>query len=385
MFYPIMELKQLNETDIADAIYNCDYNNIKDWKAVVMSKTDTKLFIPLNGIWVEQKGLEEVRDLIKKFRIVIGNHVILSIQIMINKIDAIAKQTKDDEEELKFLHDRFKFFNLLIDRLGGKLQDAAIKQLIHRVSMETSYTDFRLENLDRAVGYLAFDDGVYSFKEKKLIPQKEALSLYLTRSVGYYYEDVLNVNQKDQDACRTFVEQILPDELVRMWFLKRLHNSFQGIVEKLIVFFYNKGGHNGKTKLFELLDRTLGEQLFCKCSKKLLNPDTSNNVSSNNEELMSIMGTLLAVYSEPDPNRPLNMSLLKDLSGGDPITGTRKYKSKEKFYAKALQIVLCNLIPAMDSIDKACFNRIRCVPGESEFVLKKEDVNEEEYRFLMDF
>lgn len=377
---------KMNETDIAYMVYNTDYLDVKSYRAIVASKTETLVFIPRNGIWVEQKGNEELRELIVRFRVVIEREVIDRIKLLMGENKKIAKKnrTEEDDQEAEFLEGKLDIYTKLYIALGEKKQDGVIKHLVHRIVMETKHTDFKIENLNRAIGYIGFTDGVYSFKKKALIPHSEAIELMMTQHVGYSYEEVLNVSEETIEKHKRFISQILPDISVRKWVLRRFHKAFQGWVEKLIIFFYNAKGNNGKTKLFELMDKTLGSGLFCKCSKKLLNPESSNNVSSNNEELMSIMYALLVVFSEPDPKRPLNMALLKELSGGDPITGTRKYKGKETFYAKGLIGILANFLPSMDSCDKASFNRIRCVPFEGEFVINPEEVDEANHKYLMD-
>lgn len=155
-------------------------------------------------------------------------------------------------------------------------------------------------------------------------------------------------------------------------------------MEKIILILHGEKGNNGKTKLIELLNETFGEELYCKCNKKLLNADSINSSGGTNEELMSLSGALFGVFSEPSKHRLFDMSVLKELSGGDAITGRRLFKSKEKFRAKCLLQIACNYIPSLDESGDASFNRIKCVPFDAEFTTDESRVKPSKYIFKAD-
>lgn len=386
-FIAMREMKYLNMnvSDIASMLYQTDFGDIKNFRALVISKVETTVYIPMNGIWEEQKDDSKLRQLVKRFMTVLEREVIQSIEIFKHDLEDIPEKdrTPDENDQLEFLTQKYMLYAKMYSMLGGSTQDSILKHLIHKIVIDTEQSDFKQENLDKASGYIGFDDGVYSFEEKCLIPNKKAYDLYITQHVGYSYADVENVAEEVYEACNIFLKRLLPGDDVRDWLLRRWNRSAAGIVEKLVLFLHGALGNNGKTKLLELLKHTFGKH-YRKCSKKLLNQETGNSAGSANEELSALKNALLAAISEPDATRRLAMSLIKELTGGDGISCRGIYQKKSEFQSKALILIACNDIPEMDSKDEGGFNRIRCVPFFSEFTTDEEKVDETQHIYLAD-
>jgi len=233
-------------------------------------------------------------------------------------------------------------------------------------------------------GYLGFDDGVYCFADKTLLCGEKARELYITKSVGYTFQEVQETTDEIMTAVLRFVEKILPDEKVREWLMIRLNKCMQGILEKIILFLHGEKANNGKT---QLIDGLMGEVLggyWMKCPSGLLNPATFNNPNNANEEVASLKNVVMAIFSEPDKNKKLSMSLLKELTGGDKISARKLRKSKDVFKLTVLLVIMCNDIPPLDSADKGSFNRVRCVPFNTRFVTDKKEVDEANHVYLAD-
>jgi len=201
-----MKSINLNVTDVANMIYNTDYANLKSFRALVVSKSETLIFIPSYGIWKEQKGDEEMRNIIKRFMVILEREVIDRIQMFLDEIYKIPPKDRTDDQkgDMEFMEQRRALFKTLYKLLSDTKQDSIIKHLIHRIVMETKYyDDFDPTTFNNAEGYIAFDDGVLNVATKQLIPEKEALELYFTQTVGYNYADVEEVGQDVVDACCT--------------------------------------------------------------------------------------------------------------------------------------------------------------------------------------
>lgn len=384
--------KNFNITDITNVIYKSDYCDIQSWRAIVNTKTDTSVYIPKCGIWEEQKGLEMFRDLMERFMIVLKKLVIDQIELIRQKtkeqIESAANAGLDLDKQVehyKFLDKKVEFYVKLYNYIGNRNQDTIIKRLIDKIVKETKDDEhFRAENFNKAIGYIAFTDGVYSFDKKCLIPEKEALPLLFTKTTGYDYQNVVEVSEEMLNGCKRFIQQIIPNENIRKYVLRQLNKAYASKAGKIIMFWHGADGDNGKTKLLELIKKSLGKLLFCSANKSLLNEDTFNNSGGSNEALMKLMDTLIASVSEPCKKRVLDMAVLKQLSGGDEISGRRLYREETDFKAKALILVACNDIPRINDTGKASFNRIRCVPFYSVFVDDEEDIDEENHKYLKD-
>lgn len=388
-----LSMRNFNLTDITSAIYNTDYCMLTSFRAIVFSKTDTTLYMPVCGCWVEQKANDEIRYILERFMNMMKKLIIDRIDLLLerykkyikNKAEVGGEASEKEMKQFKLLVERSAFYTKLYNYIGGNQQDSIIKRLISKIVMETKNDEtFKLSNFNKATGYIPFTDGVYCFKKKKLISDKEAYKLLLTKTTGYEYSKVESVSEEAYQQCKRFIEQIIPNENIRKWLLRRYNKAFQSEVEKMILIYHGEKGNNGKTKLLELINLTLGDELYAKCSKKLLNAESINNAGSANEELMSINGALFVAFSEPNSKKAFDMSVLKELSGGDAITGRRLFKGKEQFRAKGLINVACNDIPSIDEADEASFNRIRCIPFTSVFTVNEEKVDEKNHIYLAD-
>jgi P4 family phage/plasmid primase-like protien len=393
-FWALKELsdRTFNITDIATVIYKSDFGDMKTWRAIVNTPTNTSVYIPICGIWVEQKDHSRMRDLMERYMIVMKKMVIDQIIMLQQKaaeqIGNVADTGLDVNklvEHYKFLKGRVEFYTKLYNFIGNRNQDAIIKRIIDKMVKETiDDEDFKVENFNKAAGYIAFNDGVYSFKEKGLISEKEAKPLLFTKTTGYAYDNVLIVKEEDYNACHTFIRQIIPNDDIRRYVLSMLNKAFRSETPKKMMFWHGAEGNNGKTKLLELIKTSLGKLLFCTANKSLLNEDTFNASGAANEALMKLMDTVVASISEPNKTKLLDMAALKLLTGGDEISGRKIYREETDFKAKALIIVACNDIPSINDTGKASFGRINCVPFYSIFVENKEDVDEENHKYLQD-
>ena len=85
-----------------------------------------------------------------------------------------------------------------------------------------------------------------------------------------------------------------------------------------------------------------------------------------NEELMSVKGKSITLFSEP--SNKLNLSFRKDLTGGDNQTSCHNYGAKQLFTFNGSPHILCNRIPQLEGVDGGVVNRVRCIPYELNFV-----------------
>lgn len=370
--------KDFTIVEAAMAMYMTDFANIQDFRAT--SFKHNTVFIPHNGIWLQQHNDNALIDICNRFSVIIRRALLDRISILLETFSQRKDITEDLTEAVKL---KYAIFSKLNNYISGSQQKLFINAIIHRIVMSSKDTGFIPEHFNRATEYIAFADGVYSFQRNTIIPHKEAYNLLITQHCGFDYADVLNVNKSTYDQCYSFISQIIPDNEVRSWLLRRYNRAAASVIEKIILILHGPKGNNGKTKFLDLLEKTFG-RLFCKCGSALLAPEASSSKSKPNEDLMSTKNSLIIAFSEPDKNKPLNMSMLKELSGGDPITGRRLYGEKETFYAKALINIACNFIPHMDATDQGAFNRIFAIHFHSCFVTDPKDVDMENNKYLAD-
>jgi putative DNA primase/helicase len=128
-------------------------------------------------------------------------------------------------------------------------------------------------------------------------------------------------------------------------------------------------GRNGKSKLIELLGKTLGEYFGSVQSQMFTRPRPDAN--SPDPGLLSLMKKKIVIASEPEKNSKLNSGFIKFITGRDSTT-LRNCHSNDmiSFTANFITMLICNDIPECDDIDNAFSKRLRCINFPTEFVVE---------------
>jgi phage/plasmid-associated DNA primase len=87
---------------------------------------------------------------------------------------------------------------------------------------------------------------------------------------------------------------------------------------------------------------------------------------------------------EPGDNEKINIGLMKELSGGDPIFARGLYKEGGEFKPQFKMIMACNDLPNVPSNDGGTWRRIRVVPFDSKFTDNPDKNNKKEFNIDAD-
>jgi len=155
---------------------------------------------------------------------------------------------------------------IVVDAGGGKTSHYAkdtvkMNHCIQRVLADQSIRDDGfVERLWKSnLGYLAFKNGVYSFKERRLLTFKETeeRGIYFTHDTGRDY--TAEVDGKDTAALmHRVIAKFIPDESKREFFLGRLARAMAGHIEDKWWFTCMGRRNCGKGILCKLLDSAFG-------------------------------------------------------------------------------------------------------------------------------
>lgn len=123
---------------------------------------------------------------------------------------------------------------------------------------------------------------------------------------------------------------------------------------------------NGKSKIFELLQKAIGEY-YCILPVSLI---TQKRAASNaaQSELERTKGRRFAIMQEPGESEKLNIGLMKELTGGDRIMARGLFKEPIEFKPQFKMVLTCNELPEVPSDDGGTWRRIRVIEFKSKFV-----------------
>ena len=129
-------------------------------------------------------------------------------------------------------------------------------------------------------------------------------------------------------------------------------------------------GRNGKSKLIELLEMALGDYAGNLSITSLTKP--RKNSSEASPEQVDIRTKRLVTMQESDPHDKMNNGVLKEMSGGDKMTGRGLYKHPITYKPQYKIIMICNDIPKLQSpTDTATFERLRVIEFPVHFTKEK--------------
>lgn len=198
-------------------------------------------------------------------------------------------------------------------------------------------------------------DDYVTFQAGKDMPEYEALHYR-----EYDPEDPL------QAEIAEFFSQLFPRPDLRAWVLKLLASCLEGKNREQCYYTFQGVGGNGKSKLVDFMIMTLGEYQSSLQSTALTRKRPESGAA--NPDIMSIKNKRFIYMQEPDDREPLNTSRMKQFSGEDAVEARGLYADQERFKVSGKLFMMCNNLPAINSMDRGTWRRVRLIPFESKFV-----------------
>lgn len=146
--------------------------------------------------------------------------------------------------------------------------------------------------------------------------------------------------------------------------------------ENLIIAY--GGGGNGKSTLFNLLSRVMGDYAGGLSSDVLI----TNNRNNKKPELAELRGKRLVIAAELEEGTRLDTATVKKLCSTDPIRGEKKYKDPFDFIPSHTVVLYTNHLPKVGTIDKGTWDRLVVVPFNANLRGMKDEIyNYADYLF----
>lgn len=198
---------------------------------------------------------------------------------------------------------------------------------------------------------LGVKNGVVDLRTCQFVPPQR--EMMVTKTIATSYVEGAPCPKWD-----AFLEQVLPDPEVRHFLQVSAGYWLTGDTSAQCFWFLYGSGANGKSTFLETLFRLWGE--YSQRANAMLT--LSLNSREAGIELSSVPGKRLVVGSEVSDGMRLNESLVKDLTGGDTITGRGMYKDTITFRPVAKMVMFGNHRPTISGTDGGMWRRVRLVP-----------------------
>jgi putative DNA primase/helicase len=158
-----------------------------------------------------------------------------------------------------------------------------------------------------------------------------------------------------------FLAQVVPDVEVRI-FLQRFFGSMLSgdTSEQCLALFYGDGA-NGKSTCMEVIADILGDYAKGIPISSLLKNERKSG-SESSPDLARLRGTRYLRTSEPEAGSRLSTSLIKQLTGGEPITVRELYHDFFELNPKFKIVVAFNNQPTIRGGDHGIWRRLKMIP-----------------------
>ncbi len=144
-------------------------------------------------------------------------------------------------------------------------------------------------------------------------------------------------------------------------------------------------GRNGKSVLFDLMKKILGRYYISSSKDVFISSSKYKQSGSATSHLYALKNKRIAIFSETEEEEKLNMSEIKNITGGDEISCRELYGKQTEIQPVCKLWLLTNNPPIFDCADTAVLDRLSCIPFNARFLPQddKDDVDNKK-RFLAD-
>lgn len=250
-----------------------------------------------------------------------------------------------------------------LNKVAQLLKRGSFKKDVLNECAVLFYVEKFEDKLDQNRDLLGFENGVYDLDNLEFREGRPDDFISFSTGINYVPYDKDDISVKE---IHHFYEKVLPNENVRKYVFTLLSSFLSGHTREERFHIWTGSGCNGKSKVIDLFEMTLGEYC-CKLPVTLL---TQKRAASNaaSGEITRAKGKRFACLQEPSEDERLNIGLMKELTGGDKIMARPMYKEPIEFRPMFKMLLLCNHLPNVPSDDGGTWRRIRLVHFPSKFV-----------------
>ena len=281
-----------------------------------------------------------------------------------NKIDDSTDDAATGAEELRQLNDEIAHKIKHTASLCAKLKNCGkINSIAERLRSLLSVKDFQEIQFDKNPYLLPYNNTCYDLKTHNWVGTRR--ENYILQTTGYNW---VMPTDEQVGTIHKLIKEIFPDEEVRQEYIHYLATGLYGIpIEKFI--FASGGGGNGKGVINELMLEVVGNFGYAANNAVLLNPlkDGGNPAIANMSEKRFIN------YREPDEKKSLNLSAIKELTGGKGICARKLYSNEDKVDLVGTHILELNKkCPMVGDLGDSIMRRLRDIPFVSTYTTDTE-------------
>lgn len=240
-----------------------------------------------------------------------------------------------------------------------------------------------IDNMDDDPYLLCFKNGVYDFRQKCFRKGMPEDCLTLCTGIDYIELDDKNPEHiAGMEFFNNFMEMIFPDEPIRQYMWEHSASALIGNCQNEDFNIYIGRGCNGKSKYVDLMTYCLGDyKKQVPLSLIIASRPTIGGVSP---EVARLKGARYAVIQEPQEDTDMNAGVMKELTGGDPITARSLFLDTIEFKPQFNLVCASNYLFNVKSNDDGTWRRIKKIDFKARFVDENPSEIAADHEYLKD-
>ena len=249
-----------------------------------------------------------------------------------------------------------------------KLKTNSFKNNVMRECQVLFYDPDFARKLDNNKHLIAFNNGVFDTLSMKFREGRPDDCISLCTNVDYV-ESMKYHEFPCWEELKNFLERILPNPNVRIFFLKHLATCLSGVFYRRFIIMTGNGA-NGKSMVMNLMSTGMGDYTY-KVNVAMFT-QKRGKAGSANPDLIRMRGKRFIMMSEPDEGEPLSTATLKELTSCEKVTGRDLFagsKHMMEFDVQAKFHLACNEKPPVNTTDGGTWSRLKVVHFPSKFVM----------------
>lgn len=176
----------------------------------------------------------------------------------------------------------------------------------------------------------------------------------------------------DCPTWTAFVDRIMGGNRDVIKFVQRMCGyALTGSIREHVLGFFFGGGANGKSTFLRAIYETLGD--YAQPAPRGLIQE--KKADSHPTELASLFRARFVVCSEVEPGKPFAETLIKDLTGGDPIMARRMREDFWPFDPTHKLFIAGNSKPVIRGDDEGIWRRVRLIPFNVQIPIEERDTS----------
>lgn len=381
-YYVQKSLKDGSDWDLAMVVYQI----YKD-KYLCISVKNQIWYTYKDHRWVQDKG-NSIRKLISVEVHAIYDRIkqarFEEFRRCNKEFEKIKKRKNNNEEEFEEkkeeAENKKQAYNI-VAQIVNKLKSCGNKNNILTEAATLFFDEDFIEKADSKTTLLCFTNGVWDFSEGVQTFRPGLPQDYLTKCTHVAFVPEEERHPSMVAEITTFFHQLFPTPGLNRYMWDHLASCLVGGNKNQTFNIYLGSGSNGKSKLTALMSHCFGD--YKGTVPITLVTQKRGEIGGTSSEVVQLKGVRYAVMQEPTKNNcTLNEGVMKEITGGDPITARGLYKDSETFTPQLNLVVCSNILFDINSTDEGTWRRIRVCRFMSKFVDNLHGNHDIDPRFL---